>query len=234
MIKILHLYHDILNLYGEYANITVLCDLLEKNNVKYSLDKFTIGDSFDFNSYDFIYCGSGTENKIKYALNDFIKRKDSFLEAVHNNKHILFTGSSFALLGNKLDNIDASGIFGYDTIQAKTRFSGDVIASCFNHSNIIGFLNTSYLVNTDSNPYYQIDYCDDIIKQFSYIGYRRNNLITINLVGPLLVRNPELLKEYVNELGLIEKEDFNYIDLISDNQYKAYFVALDELTKRFN
>ena len=99
MVKILHLYYDLMNLYGEYGNIVVLCDQLKKNNIDYQLDKYSVGDEFAFDNYDFIYCGSGTENKTEIALKDFINRKESFTNALNNDKHIVFTGSALYLLG---------------------------------------------------------------------------------------------------------------------------------------
>lgn len=62
--KILHLYYDLMNLYGEYGNVVVLVKHLEDQGEEVIVDKKTIGDQIDFTQYDFIYCGSGTE-KIK-------------------------------------------------------------------------------------------------------------------------------------------------------------------------
>ena len=59
--KILHLYHDLMNLYGDYANVSALCRMLELNNIEFSLDKKSLGDEVDFSEYDFIYIGSGSE-----------------------------------------------------------------------------------------------------------------------------------------------------------------------------
>lgn len=39
--KILHLYHDIMNLYGEYANVSALERMLEKSGVKFTTDRLT-------------------------------------------------------------------------------------------------------------------------------------------------------------------------------------------------
>ena len=39
--KILHLYHDIMNLYGEYANVSALKRMLEKNEVPLNMSEVT-------------------------------------------------------------------------------------------------------------------------------------------------------------------------------------------------
>ena len=55
--KILHLYYDLMNLYGEYGNVVVLAKHLEDQGEEVIVDKKTIGDQIDFTQYDFIYCG---------------------------------------------------------------------------------------------------------------------------------------------------------------------------------
>ena len=68
--KILHLYHDIMNLYGEYANVSALERMLEKSGVKFTTDRLTLFDNADLGDYDFIYIGSGTEKNQKLVLQE--------------------------------------------------------------------------------------------------------------------------------------------------------------------
>ena len=56
--KILHLYYDIMNLYGEYANVSALERIIENSGENVEIDRLTLGDNADINSYDFIYIGS--------------------------------------------------------------------------------------------------------------------------------------------------------------------------------
>ena len=54
-LKILHLYYDFLNLYGEYGNVVIMKKHLEDQGFKVNIDKKTVGDTIDFNKYNFIY-----------------------------------------------------------------------------------------------------------------------------------------------------------------------------------
>ena len=81
--KILHLYHDIMNLYGEYANVSALERMLEKSGVKFTTDRLTLFDNADLGDYDFIYIGSGTEKNQKLVLQDFKKNKDFLVEYIN-------------------------------------------------------------------------------------------------------------------------------------------------------
>lgn len=224
MVKILHLYYDLLNLYGEYGSISVLCNNLEKNNIDYQVYKFSIGDTFDFNDYDFIYCGSGTENKTEIALNDFIIRKESFLVSVNNNKHIIFTGSSIYLLGK-----NGIGVFDYLISKENHRICGDVICNCSDFENIVGYVNTSYKISSPNKSYINIAKGDSSLLDNKKIGFRKNNLLTINITGSLLVKNPSILKYLLIQLGTDKNND-----TISHNQYESYSITLNNLKNRFN
>lgn len=233
MIKILHLYYDLMNLYGDYANLIVLCDNLKRNNIDYTLDKFSIDDDFDFDDYDFIYCGSGTEMKTDIAFNDFIKRKESFFKAFNNNKIFVFTGSSSLFFGKKYDSKDSFNIFDFNVIKGDKRISGDVVINTKEYINVVGYLNTSFIVS-GNGEYASIIGSENDIKNYQGIAFKKNNLLAVNLTGPLLVKNPLVLKDYITKLGIINDSNYKYIDHIKQNQYKCYDVTLNELKKRFN
>ena len=86
MIRILHLYHDLLNLYGEYGNISILKKHLEDQGEEVTVEKKSIGDDFSFEDYDFIYSGAGMESNTMVALKDLKKRKDSLKHRPQKNQ----------------------------------------------------------------------------------------------------------------------------------------------------
>lgn len=57
-LKILYLYPDILELYGDFGNIQVLHYRLEKRGFKAIIDSYSIDDpSPDFTKYDLVFAG---------------------------------------------------------------------------------------------------------------------------------------------------------------------------------
>ena len=56
--KILHLYHDRMNLYGEYANLTVLSALLREQGADVCVDRRSLGD-------ETVNAGTGKELTIR-------------------------------------------------------------------------------------------------------------------------------------------------------------------------
>ena len=76
MINILHLYYDLLNLYGENANTRCIVKNLERNNIKVNVDLKSIKDKVDFTKYDLVYISSGDEESLELALNDILRFKE--------------------------------------------------------------------------------------------------------------------------------------------------------------
>ena len=125
--KLLHLYPNLMNMYGDYANILALKKHLEDQGLTVKVDYKDINEDIDFSLYDFIYMGSGTESKELIALNDIIRYKDEFKNLVNNNKVILFTGNASELLGKSIDDNLALNVFDFKTQHTDKRYTGDVI-----------------------------------------------------------------------------------------------------------
>ena len=67
---ILHLYPELMSLYGEYANLSVLRRLLEDLGDTVTVKTATFEDTPDFAGVDLIYMGAGTERSQKAVLTD--------------------------------------------------------------------------------------------------------------------------------------------------------------------
>lgn len=85
-IKLLHLYYDVMNLYGEYGNIKILEDHLKQQDFEVIVDKKTINEEIDLSQYDFIYIGSGTEKNQELILKDMQKYKEDFKNFIEERK----------------------------------------------------------------------------------------------------------------------------------------------------
>ena len=96
--RILHLYPELMNLYGEYGNVLVLKKHLEDQGLEVTIDRKDVEESIDFDRYDMIYMGSGTEKNQLIALKDLLKYKYYFKKAVDDGKVILFTGNAMDLV----------------------------------------------------------------------------------------------------------------------------------------
>ena len=84
MIKILHLFPNLMNLYGEYANLTVLEKHLKDQGLKVKIDKKDIHSSIVLDNYNMIYMGSGTERNQKIAMEELKKYSEELKKFVEN------------------------------------------------------------------------------------------------------------------------------------------------------
>lgn len=141
-IKILHLYHDILNLYGDYGNVEILRKHIEDQGFKVEVEKKTINDEIELDKYLLIFIGSGTERSLDRALKDIRRNKEQFVKFINSKRVLLATGNSFELFGKKIDNEDALGIFDFETQRDKDRTTSDVIySSQYLKQDTVGFVN---------------------------------------------------------------------------------------------
>ena len=227
--KILHLYHDLMNLYGEYGNVSCLTKHLLDQKIEIIVDKKSIGDSFNINDYDFVYCGSGLESNQKVAIKDLLKPKEELIEAIKDNKYILFTGNAMEMLGDTVDDDKALGIVRLSSKTVSKRYTGDVIVANDKFGEIVGFINKSTYINQNIEDglftyvFKDINLNDDSLKE----GYKINNLIGTHIIGPILVKNPKLMRYYVE--GLIDKE---YQDIKYPYEEESYNITLNALKER--
>ena len=226
MIRILHLYHDLLNLYGEYGNISILNKHLEDQGEEVTVEKKSIGDDFSFEDYDFIYSGAGMESNTMVALKDLKKRKDSLKKAIDLNKHILFTGSSYELLGESIDEEEGLNLIPVSVSHTDKRLSGDVIVKSSEFGELVGFINKSTQIKQNDGLFEYVFKDEGLKNEAVKEGYRLNNLISTEIIGPILVKNPVFLNYFVKSLA------HNYVKKEYYYEEKAYEVTLEALKKR--
>ncbi|MDO4419052.1 MAG: glutamine amidotransferase [Ruminococcus sp.] len=210
-IKILHLYSDFMNLYGEYGNVRLLTKALEEKGCEVILDKKTITDNeIDFTDYDFIYCGAGTESKRTFALNHLKKFKDSLKSAFDSGKVMLFTGNSWEMLGKSIETADGEVLEGLNLFdftvkeQNTRRLTGDIKAKAeFLQTELIGFINKCSSVKGVDSPLFTLTMKPESFS-FETEGIHEKNLFGTQIVGPVLVKNPTFC-EYIAALIINNK-----------------------------
>ena len=228
MIRILHLYPELMNLYGDYGNLTIIANRIKKHGIEVRIDKREIQDPIIFEDYDFVYMGSGTEKNQLVALNDLRKYELYLKEYINDNNGVLFTGNAMELLGNSIDDELALGIVDFNTRITDKRYTGDVIVYNETLKETVGFINKSSLIE-GGEKFKLFDYVfkDNNLSDNSYEGYRYKNLFGTHIIGPVLVKNPYFTDEI---LKLLLKDQ--YVDNADKYEMAAYETTLRELRKR--
>lgn len=236
MINVLHLYYDLLNLYGENANTRSIKYNLELNKIKVNIDLKSLNDEIDFNKYDLIYIGSGSEDNMKLALQDILKRKKEIKKFIESNKYLILTGSSMDLFGKHIktldDKLDALNIFDYYTEYltetnlknaAKNRVVGEIKATTdLINETIIGFQNRCDLVHNIKTSLFktQTQYSNDLTNEEE--GFTYKNVYATHIIGPLLIRNPYFIDYILTKLCNDKHLKYKSLDETAKTAYKKY------------
>ena len=229
--KILHLYHDLMNLYGDYANLLALCRILDSNQIEYTLEKKSLGDELTLNDYDFIYVGSGSEENQKAALSHLFDYKDDLKTYIESGKTALFTGNSLEMLGEKINSFLGEfmglNVFSFETVeQNKTRNTADSIVT-FNGQPLVGFINKCSEIKGIENPLFEVEMglSNNTLEDGEGIIYK--NFFGTHITGPILVKNPNFLK-YLAET--LTKKELS-LDAFK-NEMSGYKITLKKLEER--
>lgn len=232
--RLLHVYGDLMNLYGDYANVAAVERMLTNSGEQVTTDRVSIGGNADWNAYDFVYIGSGTERNLRVALADCRKYTDAVRAYIDSGRVALLTGNSFEMLGKTITGANGEvcpglGLFDFTvTEQNKTRETADVIYTCdFLTQPLVGFVNKCSDVREVERPLFEVTMglgnCADSRSE----GVRRGNCFGTHLTGPVLIKNPHFLAYLV---GLITGKPpvTDYLRY----EKAGYEVTLRELKKR--
>lgn len=209
-LTLLHLYPDLLNLYGDKGNILALQKRMQWRGYDLNAEEIHYGDEIDFKKADIILLGGGSDQSMKTALsllqnykneiNDYIENGGVFL-AFCGGFHML--GKYFYLKDEKTDGLDILEICTEKTDKRiigncviESNFTGEIIK-------IAGFENHG--AKTDIGDYQPFG---RVLKgQGNFVtgneGIVYKNLLCTHLHGPLLPKNPqisdEILKRALNK-----------------------------------
>ncbi len=226
MIKVLHLYYDLLNLYGEQGNILALKRAFKNQNVEIEVDYLSVQDKIDFKKYDLVYLGSGSAENLLIALEDIKRHKKELKKYIESKKVLLATGNSYLLFGQKINNLDALGIFDYYAASSE-KMAHESLMELYQEKDVIGFQNREFMVNNKKNHLFKVKegLCDNLKSE--YEGYHEYNFYGTFVIGPLLIRNPHftniLVKEIMEKNNLIYHEYEDKILVDAYNQYIKNF-----------
>lgn len=230
--KLLHLYDDAMNLYGEYANVSLLARYLTDLGHSVRVETLSLYEKKDISGYDFYYMGAGTERRQKLVLPQLLQYRETLLEAKRRGAVLLFTGNAFELLGRAVTDAegkryDCLGFAGFESNETKRRITGDVIAR-IGDDRVVGFMNKCGHTTGVKQPLFHVEFGFGNEAQCGDEGWRDGNCFGTHLTGPLLVKNPSMLRRVAKALlgdAFADTVQYPYMQ-------HGYEMTLSELTKR--
>ena len=219
-IKILYLYPDMLELYGDYGNIQVLRYRLEKRGFQCIIDKYSIGYEMpDFKNYDIIFAGGGADNEQSILSEDLIKYKDELKEAEDEGVFFLLICGAYQLFGKYYKGVEGNIIPGLEIFPYYTEAIADRKKRCIGNivldvnlngkeTKVIGFENHGGQTYNITTPFGKVLFGNGNKFGDTQEGFFKTNVIATYLHGPLLSKNPELT-DYIIKYCLDRKYDEN-------------------------
>lgn len=219
-LKILYLYPDMLELYGDYGNIQVLEYRLKSRGFNVVIDTYSIGDPTpEFVNYDIVFAGGGADNEQSILANDLIKYKDEIKTAIHTGVFFLLICGAYQLFGKYYKGVDGNLISGLEVFDFYTEAVADRKNRCIGNIvidvnlngldyKVIGFENHGGQTYNVSNPFGNVLFGNGNKFGDTKEGFFANNVIATYLHGPLLSKNPKLA-DYIIQYCLNRKYDCN-------------------------
>lgn len=204
-IKILWLYSDLLDLYGDRGNISSITYVLKQNDIPFIVDEKSIFDQLDFNDYDMIYAGPGKDKNILTAAQHLNKYSEEIKKAVEDGKLFLICGNAQLLFGKTVTDLENNIHEGCGLFDYTARITGKVYIDDFigktelTEKPCYCFINrTSEIEGCNEKPLFDVLYSQKDIGKTE--GIIKNNYCSTWALGPLLAKNPDLLKVFIEKL----------------------------------
>lgn len=238
-LNVVRLYPDVMNLYGEYANVAVLRRHLEALGVTVAVRAVTCEDKPDFTGADFIYMGAGTERTQKYVLERLLPHGDGLKAAVAAGAVVLFTGNAMETLGASVTDAagkvwPALGLADFTTVETGRRDPVDVIAhTSLLDRPVVGFMNKCSVTHGVTAPLFDrldLGFGNDADRGAE--GYVSGNVLATHLTGPVLVKNPHLTDLIIRRIFEAKGWELPQALPVLPHEREAYEVTLAELSAR--
>lgn len=204
--KIEILFGDVCSLYGDSQNITYLKQTLPE--AEFIETKLTQDPWFLENDPDLILIGTMSEKVQRRIIEKFRPHKARIMELIEKGTPILATGNACEIFCKHIEyvteKLEIEGL-GIVDLTVKTdyfkRYNSKVLGEAAGMK-LVGFRSQfSFLYGDNSQNYFQKVLRGDGINRDSKLeGFRVNNLIGTQLLGPMLPLNP-LFCEYLLSLA---------------------------------
>ena len=234
--KLLYLYNDFMNLYGDNGNVRILAKRLKDQGLDVEIVNATVTDeNISFEGVDLVYMGSGFESNRNVSAEHLRKFAEGLKKAVDDGVPMLFTGNSYDILGKGVTTADGRFIEGVGIFdfafkeQLEKRYTGDaILEDPVTGERYVGFINRCGVPSDDA------DLICNVIKIIGTVPMkkdmvRKNNLLGISLLGPVLLKNPGIAETIVK--NVCERLNVEYKECSYPNSERSHEKTLKALTE---
>jgi CobQ-like glutamine amidotransferase family enzyme len=133
IIRIAHLYPDLMSVYGDRGNVLALVRRAEWRGLTVSVAEVSIGDRLDAANADLIFFGGGQDREQTVVSEDFLRGKGSAVcDAVADGAALLAVCGGYQLLGSSYTTVDGeqlagASLFDLRSVPGPKRHIGNVL-----------------------------------------------------------------------------------------------------------
>ena len=238
-LKILWMYHDLMDLYGDKGNTQVLKIRSEKRGIDVLLDTCTIGEKKDITDYDLFFMGGGADNEQGLIYQDLLSRRDQIEAAMRQKTAFLLICGGYQLFGKYYRDQDGNVInglnfFDYYTeasdrdhrcignIALETTMDGDTFKA-------VGFENHGGQTKNVTTPFGRVLSGHGNTFDSGYEGFMNETVLATYMYGPLLPKNP-MIADKIIKRALARRYGTVELEKLDDTlEYGAQQVMLKRL-----
>ena len=221
-LKIVHMYPDLLNLYGDRGNIECLRRRLLWRGIGAEVISCTCEDEgFSLEDTDIVFLGGGSDREQKIVCSRLLEHREELRDFAENGGTIIAVCGGYQLLGKYYrledETIEGLGILDIYTEQGKTRLIGNIVLETELAGTVVGFENHGGRTFIGQHkPLGRVLYGNGNDENSGCEGVVYKNVIATYLHGPLLPKNPRLCdyiltnalkRKYPDMSGLTELDD---------------------------
>ena len=204
-LTIVHLYPELLNLYGDGGNVAVLATRAHRRAIDVEVVRATRGEPVDFSQADIVFLGGGPDREQRAASRSLLEQATALRDYVEGGGVLLAICGGFQILGRTWllgnETVPGLGILDIETKRAKggshNRLVGNVaLESPLAKAPVVGYENHAgrTFLGDGCEPFGRIidGRGEGNNGRDGFDGARYRNVVATYLHGPLLAKNPEI------------------------------------------
>ncbi len=246
-LRIVHLFSDLLNLYGDGGNVRVLYQRCMWRGIPVEIDTIHFGEEAHLDRADIVMLGGGPDREQKLASEALFAMKDELQAYIDNDGVLLAICGGYQILGRRWlmgdEEVEGLSIIDAETLRAGVGFDrlidNIVLESPLAKHYVVGYENHAgrTKLGVAVQPFGRVvshagSGNDD---DSGYDGVRYRNCLGTYLHGPLLGKNPEIADHLIaaalqNKLGLEDSFELVQIDdsvELAANAYMTHRLGVD-------
>lgn len=244
-IKILHMYADMLDLYGDGGNMEILQYRCRMRGIGCEIAHYSAGGEMpDFSAYDMIYIGGGADLEQQHISADLLKCREGIANAYNSGTFLFLICGGYQLMGKYYRDADGNdikglGLFNYFTVAPNSRRKrciGNIVVETTltgKAVRVVGFENHGGQTQGVKSPFGKVLYGNGNCSKSEAEGYCEKNVIATYLHGPCLAKNPEISDYMIEYCVNRSKQEHVALEPLDDALEKeCRQVMLDRLLKK--